>query len=122
MILYFHGGGFRSYGADTKTFDDLCSHLAARVPAVIASVNYRLAPKHKYDGFDALKFIDAQNYAVLPANSDLSRWFVGGDSAGGNIAHHVTIRALKNCDQFGKIKFAGIVMVRAAFLRWGGAY
>ncbi|EYU22277.1 hypothetical protein MIMGU_mgv1a018055mg [Erythranthe guttata] len=109
-----------TYGPDTKSFDDLCSHLATKVPAVIASVNYRLTPEHKYptqydDSFDALKFIDAQNYAVLPANTDLSRCFIGGDSAGGNIAHHVTIRAFQKTNHFEKIKIIGILSVQPFF-------
>ncbi|KAL9155453.1 hypothetical protein ABFS82_09G004600 [Erythranthe guttata] len=95
-------------------------HLATKVPAVIASVNYRLTPEHKYptqydDSFDALKFIDAQNYAVLPANTDLSRCFIGGDSAGGNIAHHVTIRAFQKTNHFEKIKIIGILSVQPFF-------
>ncbi|KAL8464786.1 hypothetical protein ACS0TY_034328 [Phlomoides rotata] len=93
LIVYFHGGGFSRCAPDTKIYDDLCSHLAAKVPAVIASINYRLAPEHKCpgqyeDGYDALKFIDAQDPAVLPAYTDLTSCFIRGDSAGGNIAHH----------------------------------
>ncbi|KAL8457183.1 hypothetical protein ACS0TY_035144 [Phlomoides rotata] len=109
-----------SYKAFWAGHEDLCSHLAAKVPAVIASVNYRLAPEHKYpsqydDGYDALKFIDAQNTAVLPAFTDLSSCFIGGDSAGGNIAHHVTIRALKNADNFNKIRITGLLALQPAF-------
>ncbi|KAL3824959.1 hypothetical protein ACJIZ3_020988 [Penstemon smallii] len=84
LIFYFHGGGFTTFGPDSKPFDDLCSHIAAEIPSVIASVNYRLAPEHRYpsqydDAFDALKFIDAQNYAVLPASTDLNTCFIAGD-------------------------------------------
>lgn len=93
LIVYFHGGGFAVFGADSKLYDDLCSHLAAGVPAVIVSVNYRLAP----------------------ANTDLSKCFIGGDSAGGNIAHHVTIRALQNAEQFYNIRIIGILGVQPFF-------
>ncbi|KAK6148211.1 hypothetical protein DH2020_019123 [Rehmannia glutinosa] len=120
LIVYFHGGGFMSYGADSKSFDDLCSNLAAKVPAVIASINYRLAPEHKYpsqydDAFDALKFIDTQNYAVLPACTDFNKCFIAGDSAGGNIAHHVTVRALQNACEFDKIKITCIIALQPFF-------
>ncbi|KAH6809369.1 hypothetical protein C2S51_027152 [Perilla frutescens var. frutescens] len=109
LIVYFHGSGFTNFGADTKFFNDLCSHLAAGVPAVIVSVNYRLTPEHKYpsqyeDGFDVLKFINAN---VLPAKADLGKCFIGGDSAGGNIAHHVTVRAIQNLEQFNNIRIIG---------------
>ncbi|KAL3628957.1 hypothetical protein CASFOL_028003 [Castilleja foliolosa] len=120
LIVYFHGGGFIEYGPDTKTFDDLCSNLSARVPAVVTSFNYRLSPEHKYpsqydDGLDALRFIDAQNYAILPASADLSKCFVMGDSAGGNIAHHVTVRALQNGNRFEKLKIIGVIGVQPFF-------
>ncbi|XP_057808753.1 probable carboxylesterase 18 [Salvia miltiorrhiza] len=120
LIVYFHGGGFTKYGPDSKVFDHLCSHVAARVPAVVASVNYRLAPEHKCpsqyeDGFDALKFIDARHYDVLPANADLGRCFIGGDSAGGNIAHHVTVRAVEQAEQFHKIRIVGMLGLQPFF-------
>ncbi|GFP88487.1 probable carboxylesterase 18 [Phtheirospermum japonicum] len=105
---------------DTKTFDDLCTNLAAKVPAVVVSVNYRLSPEHKYpsqydDALDALRFIDAQSYAVLPAAADLSECFIMGDSAGGNIAHHVTVQALRAGNPFEKLKIAGVIGVQPFF-------
>ncbi|XP_057804118.1 probable carboxylesterase 18 [Salvia miltiorrhiza] len=120
LIVYFHGGGFTMYGPDSKIIDHLCSHVAARVPAVVASVNYRLAPEHKHpaqyeDGFDALKFIDARHYDVLPANTDLAKCFIGGDSAGANIAHHVTVRAVEQAQQFGKIRIVGMLGLQPFF-------
>ena len=63
------------------------------------SVNYRLAPEHRFpcaynDGVAALRYLDAN---PLPAGAvtvpvDLSSCFLAGDSAGGNIAHHVAPR------------------------------
>ncbi|KAI3801704.1 hypothetical protein L1987_29816 [Smallanthus sonchifolius] len=68
--------------------------------AVVVSVNYRLAPEHRYpvqhnDCFDVLKFLDDdENMSKsLPQNANISRCFLVGDSAGGNIAHHVAQRA-----------------------------
>ncbi|KAH6832240.1 hypothetical protein C2S53_005589, partial [Perilla frutescens var. hirtella] len=117
LIVYFHGGGFSNYGADSKVYNDLCVHLAAAVPAVIVSVNYRLSPEHKYpsqyeDGFDVLKFIDSN---ILPAKIDLSNCFIGGDSAGGNIAHHVTVRAVEKAEEFSKIRIIGMVGLQPFF-------
>lgn len=120
LIVYFHGGGFTSYGPDSKSFDDLCSRLSAEAPAVVASVNYRLAPEHRYpcqyeDGFDALKFINAQNYAILPPSTDLGRCFIAGDSAGGNIAHHVTFRASQDRRELDTVKIVGLVALQPFF-------
>ncbi|KAK6149726.1 hypothetical protein DH2020_017251 [Rehmannia glutinosa] len=120
FILHFHGGGFSTMGPDSSIFDCFCSRLAAETRAVVASVNYRLAPEHRYpsqyeDGFDALKFIDSQNHAVLPANTDLDRCFIAGDSAGANIAHHVTVRACQNPHKFDKLKIVGLVSIQPFF-------
>lgn len=93
VIIYFHGGGFVMGSPHLKLYEDFCRRLAGGVVAIVVSVNYRLAPEHKYpaqhiDGFDVLKFIDGKKQ-ILPENADLDRCFLAGDSAGGNIAHHV---------------------------------
>ncbi|EPS72527.1 hypothetical protein M569_02230, partial [Genlisea aurea] len=96
VLVFFHGGGFVFLSADNRQYDSVCRRFAREIPAVVVSVNYRLAPEHRYpsqyeDGFDVLKFLDGEDY-VLPVHADLSRCFIAGDSAGGNIAHHVTKR------------------------------
>ena len=98
VIVFFHGGGFVYLSADSKLYDAVCRRLARRVSAVVVSVNYRLAPEHRYpaqydDGFDVLKFIDENKNPFLPENADLSCCFLAGDSAGANLAHHVAKRA-----------------------------
>ncbi|GER38447.1 alpha/beta-Hydrolases superfamily protein [Striga asiatica] len=120
LIVYFHGGGFRSFGPDNIVFHDLCSQLASKIPAVVLSVNYRLAPEHKFpapyeDALRVLKFVDKHNRDVLPEIADLSKCFLMGDSAGGNIAHHATIRALKNGDSFEKLRIEGVIGLQPFF-------
>nr|GMD26160.1 probable carboxylesterase 18 [Ipomoea batatas] len=120
LIVYFHGGGFTSLSPDLKAFHNLCCRFAATVPAIVASVNYRLAPEHRYpcaydDCFDALNFIDAQNYAVFPPNTDFNRCFLAGDSAGGNIAHHITVRALNSATDFQTLNLAGQLSLQPFF-------
>lgn len=78
---------------------DLCRNLCKKTAAVIISVNYRLSPEHKYpspydDEFDVLKFIDdSANTKNFPSNVNLKQSFIAGDSAGGNLANHVTVKA-----------------------------
>ncbi|XP_042045125.1 probable carboxylesterase 18 [Salvia splendens] len=121
LIVYFHGGGFNKYGPDTVYFDDMCSHLAARLLAVVASVNYRIAPEHRRypsqyeDGFDALKFIDQRHNDFIYVNTDVRKCFIGGDSAGANIAHHVTVRAAEQADQFSQLRIAGMLALQPFF-------
>ncbi|KAL2236262.1 UNVERIFIED_CONTAM: putative carboxylesterase 18 [Sesamum indicum] len=100
IVVFFHGGGFVYLAPDFKAYDDVCRRFAREIPAVVVSVNYRLAPEYRYpaqyeDGFDVLKFLDEQSH-ILPKNADLSRCFLAGDSAGGNLAHHVTKRACES--------------------------
>ncbi|KAL3642154.1 hypothetical protein CASFOL_012969 [Castilleja foliolosa] len=117
VIVFFHGGGFVYLAPDFKPYDNVCRRFASEFPAIVVSVNYRLAPEHRYpapyeDGFDALRFLDEQRH-ILPENADLSRCFVVGDSAGANLAHHVATRA---CDsKFNHLKVIGVVAIQPFF-------
>lgn len=108
VIVFFHGGGFAFLSPDVKSYDAVCRRFARKLPAVVVSVNYRLSPEHRYpaqieDGYDVLKFLDDEkNKGILPANADVARCFLAGDSAGANLAHHVAVRAGES--QFGKLK------------------
>ncbi|CAH9109980.1 unnamed protein product [Cuscuta europaea] len=87
--------------------------------AVVVSVNYRLAPEHRYpaqydDGFDVLKFLDEeQSKGILPGNADVSRCFLAGDSAGANLAHNVAKRASEA--SFRELKVIGLVAIQPFF-------
>ncbi|KAF5947104.1 hypothetical protein HYC85_017332 [Camellia sinensis] len=118
LLIYFHGGRFLTSAANSKVYDHLCRNLAAHLQVTVASVNYRLAPNHRYtsqydDDFETLKFIDAHNYAILPSNIDLNRCFLAGDSAGGNIAHHVAVRYGRH--EFEKLSIIGLVEIQPFF-------
>ncbi|KAJ6761547.1 ACETYL ESTERASE [Salix koriyanagi] len=76
VIIFFHGGGFAFMAANSRSFDVLCRRLARETNAAVISVNYRLAPEHKYpcqyeDGFDTLKYIDDISSESFPASLDL---------------------------------------------------
>lgn len=84
--LYFHGGGWVLNNIDTH--DDLAQRLAEASGCVFVSVDYRLAPEHKYpsaieDAYAALKWV-VSNSGELQI--DPNKIAVCGDSAGGNIA------------------------------------
>lgn len=96
LILSFHGGGF--IAGTPEQNDWLNSHLAARCPAVVVSVDYRLAPRHPLpepidDGYDTLVRIleDPGGWGVDPAAVA-----VLGESAGGTLAALITLRAREN--------------------------
>src|SRR5215510_9533808 len=92
-IVYYHGGGHVIGSLDTH--DLVARNLCAGAEAVVASVDYRMGPEHKFpaavdDSFAALKWVHA-NAASLDADSD--RIGVHGDSAGGNLAAVVALLA-----------------------------
>jgi acetyl esterase len=93
IVVWFHGGGWVVGTLDT--YDPLCRALAAAVPAVVVSVDYRLAPEHRYpaaveDAYAATLWA-SRNAAALGGAQD--RLVVAGDSAGGNLAAVVALGA-----------------------------
>jgi acetyl esterase len=93
VVAYFHGGGWVIMGIDTH--DGICRRLAEASGAVVVSVEYRLAPEHRYpaaldDCVAATQWL-AEHAADL--GGDPSRLAVAGDSAGGNLAAAVALRA-----------------------------
>ena len=117
VLIFFHGGGFTFLSASSFSYDAVCRRFARKLPAVVISVNYRLSPEHRYpcqydDGFDVLKFLD-RNQSLLPKIADLSKCFLGGDSAGGNLAHHVAIRAGR--ERLGVVKLIGLISIQPFF-------
>ncbi|MFC7208055.1 alpha/beta hydrolase [Comamonas endophytica] len=85
-LLYLHGGGFTI--GSIETHDVLCRELARQAGCMVVSLDYRLAPEHRFptasnDAWDALQWL-AANAAALGA--DRARLAVGGDSAGGTLA------------------------------------
>ncbi len=93
IFVYFHGGGY--VVGDIDLVDRLCRSITNRAETIVISVDYRLAPEHKYpvavnDGYAAIKW--AYNNATS-FNGDPARMAVGGDSAGGSLAAILSLKA-----------------------------
>jgi acetyl esterase len=91
--VYFHGGGWVI--GDLETHDVLCRQLTAASGASVISVDYRLAPEHKFpaaadDAWAATRWVVAHAGEL---GLDGRRLAVGGDSAGGNLAAVVALMA-----------------------------
>ncbi len=93
LVAFFHGGGWVT--CDLDSHDVLCSAIAKRARSVVVSVDYPLAPEHKFPaGVDACWEVTtwlAEHGAEV--GGDPARLAVGGDSAGGNLAAVVSLRA-----------------------------
>ena len=93
VCVWFHGGGW--VVGSIATNDPTCRALADAAGAIIVSVDYRLAPEHRFP----IPFDDcyaATEWAAANAASfggDASRLAVAGSSAGGNLAAAVALRA-----------------------------
>jgi len=93
VLLYFHGGGFVVCNLDTH--ETICRLLSSQAECIVISVDYRLAPEHPYPAAveDCLA---ATRWAAEHAETlggDPARIAVAGDSAGGNLATVVALRA-----------------------------
>jgi acetyl esterase len=92
-LVFFHGGGWVI--GDLDSHDVVCRKLADEGQLIVISVDYRLAPEHKFpaaveDAIAATTWIAAKGKSL---GIDHSRLTVGGDSAGGNLAAVVAIAA-----------------------------
>jgi len=92
-LVFFHGGGWVI--GDLDTHDVVCRKLANEGQLIVISVDYRLAPEHKFpaavdDAIAATIWIAAH---AKKFGIDTARLLVGGDSAGGNLAAVVAISA-----------------------------
>lgn len=100
VLVYYHGGGFVI--CNLETHDAICRRIARLSNATVVSVDYRLAPEHKFpsaviDAYDALKWVLENGDKI---EVDTERIFVGGDSAGGNLATVASIMARDNGENF----------------------
>lgn len=86
VMIFFHGGGW-SLG-DVSSYDGLVHALCKLGSVIYISVDYRLAPEHKYPA-GLLDCLAVARWALIHAadiGGDISRIAVMGDSAGGNLA------------------------------------
>ena len=93
MLIYLHGGGW--VVGSPETHEALCCALANRAGVIVVAPRYRRAPEHPYpaaldDAFAVTAWLAEQ---ALSIGADPTRLAVAGDSAGGNLAAAIALRA-----------------------------
>lgn len=92
VLLFFHGGGWVTGGIENYT--GVCADLAKATGHTVASVDYRLAPEHRFPAAPedcyavAKEFFTGDTFGAAPGGITLI-----GDSAGGNLAAAVSLMA-----------------------------
>lgn len=92
-LVFFHGGGWVIGNLDSH--DVVCRTLADEGQLIVISVDYRLAPEHRFPSAveDAVAATEWVSKNARSLGVDAMQLFVGGDSAGGNLAAVVAINA-----------------------------
>lgn len=129
VIFYLRGGGFCIGSIAWPNIHNCCLRLSSDLHAIVVAPDYRLAPEHRLpaaldDSHAALKWL--QDLGRNPKGGDVwlgdvvdlfdfDRFFVIGDSSGGNIAHHLTVRLGPGSPELTPIKIRGYVMLAPFF-------
>jgi acetyl esterase len=86
VIVYFHGGGW-VFG-DIESFDETARLICDECAAIVVSVNYPLAPEHRFPApfVSCIESVLWVKHNIASHGGDPDRVMVMGDSAGGNLA------------------------------------
>lgn len=128
LLLYFHGSGFVVLGLDSH--DDLCRRLCVGSSSVVVSIDYRLAPDHKFPAApdDCLAATRWAAQQATGLGADPTRIAVAGDSAGACLA---AVTALRLRDEGGPALRAQLLFYPvtdypsdppASYQRYGAGY
>ncbi|KAJ7948122.1 Alpha/beta-Hydrolases superfamily protein [Quillaja saponaria] len=125
IFYYIHGGGFCISSRTWPNCQNYCLRLASELQAVVVSPDYRLAPENRLpaaieDGLVAVKWLQAQAVSYerdtwLTDVADFNRVFISGDSAGGNIAHHLAVQLGYGSPDLAPVRVRGYVLLAPFF-------
>ena len=93
VLLFFHGGGWVTESVDT--YNRVCARMAQSTGQIVMSVEYRLAPEYRFptafdDCYAAAKELYTTDHLLKTMPEHIT---VIGDSAGGNLAAAVCLKA-----------------------------
>lgn len=123
FLVFYHGGAFCAQSPFSPLYTNHATSLAAEANVVVLSVHYRRPPEHPLpiayeDAWDAIQWATAHSDGNGPESwlnryADFQRVFVGGASAGANIAHNVVLRA--GVDGLSGPRIVGMVLFHPFF-------
>ncbi|KAE9611652.1 hypothetical protein Lal_00011670 [Lupinus albus] len=128
ILIYFHGGAFLYESAFSKVYDTYFRTFVPQANTIVVSVEYRLAPENPIpacyeDCWHVLHWVSSHSLSAnytgmrfpwLNNHGDFNRIFIGGDGAGANIAHNVSMRAGTEALP-GGVKIVGAILSRPFF-------
>ncbi len=93
LLIYIHGGGFVT--GNVQSYSTLCTRIANKTKHIVVSIDYRLAPEHKFptgleDCYSVVKHLVSQE---LFFGNDQNKIILMGDSAGANLASAISLLA-----------------------------
>ncbi|KAL8161341.1 hypothetical protein V2J09_012830 [Rumex salicifolius] len=128
ILVYFHGGGFCVGSAAWICYHEFLGRLAGESRCLVLSVDYRLAPENRLptayeDGIKVVMWLLKQKqsqhghenaYNIWSKCLDVGNLFLGGDSAGANIAYNVATRLI-SCKLVRPLSIKGIILLQPFF-------
>lgn len=128
ILVYYHGGAFCLESAFSFLDHRYLNRIVAESNVIAVSVEYRLAPEHPLpvvyeDSWTALQWVGSHTESKpgfekepwLFNHGDFEKILIGGDSAGGNIVHHLALRSGSESLN-GGIKISGCLLCFPFFL------
>lgn len=125
IIIYFHHGGWILLSAADSSIHSNCSQITSEVPAIIVSVNYRLAPEARLpaqydDAMDAIHWVkkqglDPKGEQWIRDYGDLSRCYLYGCGCGGNIVFFLGLKVYEMQTDLEPMQISGIIMNQPMF-------
>lgn len=125
IFVYFHGGAFCLESAFSFLHHRYLNLIASEAKVLVVSVEYRLAPENPLpaayeDSWEALKWVTShfnsnKSEPWLVEHGDFNRFYIGGDTAGANVAHNAVLRVGVESETLWGVKIAGVVLAFPLF-------
>lgn len=128
ILVYYHGGAFCLESAFSFLHQRYLNIVASQAKVLVVSIEYRLAPEHPLpaayeDGWASLKWVTAHSTNSLTNSEpwlinhgDFNRFYIGGDTAGANIAHDALLKVGGGVETLpGGVKIAGALLAFPLF-------